>query len=68
MEEKFNMNKVWTNWKIPERVKSVLNKSSSVKLIKDRKEILSMATGGGKDFFEVAYEVEEKSRVVKDTV
>ena len=62
------MNKKWSDWKIPERVKSVLNNSLEVTLIENREEILSMATGGGKDFFEVAYEVEGKGRFVEATV
>lgn len=58
----------WSGWRIPRQVKDVLDNSPSVTLIRDREEILSMATGGGKDFFEVAYEVEGKDRLVEATV
>ncbi|MBD3260388.1 MAG: DUF4914 family protein [Candidatus Altiarchaeales archaeon] len=58
----------WSEWGIPDRVKEVLNNAPSTTLVESREEILSMATGGGRDFFEVSYDVEGKGRVVEATV
>ncbi len=62
------MDNKWMDWRIPARIKEMLNNSRSVTLIRDRDQILSMATGGDKDYFEVAYEVEGKGRIVEATV
>lgn len=62
------MDKVWSDWNIPKKVKEVLDSSSSVTMIENREQILSMATNGDKDFFEVAYEVPGKGNVVEATV
>jgi hypothetical protein len=62
------MDKVWSKWKIPKNVKDVLNNCISVTIIKDRAQILSMATGGKKDFFEVDYEINGKGNLVEATV
>lgn len=62
------MNKEWMEWEIPEEVKEMLNSSVKVTVLKSRQEILSLAMGGDNDFFEVAYEVEGRGRVVEATV
>lgn len=58
----------WMEWKIPAEVKDVLNRSPHIIVLKNRQEILSLAVGGDNDFFEVAYDVEGKGRVVEATV
>ncbi|MBU2495620.1 MAG: DUF4914 family protein [Candidatus Omnitrophota bacterium] len=60
--------KPWLEWKIPDKVKEVLNSSPQVTVLKEREQILSLATGGDNDFFEVAYEVEGRGRFVEATV
>jgi len=62
------MSQQWMEWKIPEEIKEVLNSSLQVTVIRSRQQILSLATGGDNDFFEVAYEVEGRGRVVEATV
>lgn len=62
------MNRQWIEWEIPDEVKEILNFSPQVTVLKDRQEILSLAMGGDNDFFEVAYDVEGRGRVVEATV
>jgi hypothetical protein len=62
------MNRQWKEWKISEEVKEVLNSSPQVTVLKNRDQILSLATGGDNDFFEVSYDVEGRGRVVEANV
>jgi len=61
------MSNVWDKWKISDEVKDILNSSNEVILMKDRKQILSLAMGGKDDLFEVSYEVDGKN-IVEATV
>jgi len=61
-------NKQWIKWIIPKDAKDVLISAPEVTVLKNRQEILSLAVGGENDFFEVAYDVEGKGRVVEATV
>ena len=60
--------KEWMKWIIPNESKEILVSSPEVIVLKNRQEILSLATGGGNDFFEVAYDIEGIGRVVEATV
>ncbi len=62
------MSSQWNEWGIPDEVKEVLNSSPQATVLKNREEIFSMATGGDRDFFEVAYEIEGKGRIVEAAV
>jgi hypothetical protein len=61
-------NNDWRQWDIPDILKDTLNSAPNTILLKDREEIFSLATGGGKNIFEVAYDVEGKGRYVEATV
>jgi hypothetical protein len=62
------MNSLWIEWNIPDEVKEILNVCSHVVMAKNRQEIFSLAVGGDNDFFEVAYEIEGRGRIVEATV
>ena len=58
----------WMKWIIPDETKEVLISSSEVTVLKNRQEILSLATGGDNDFFEVAYDMKDGGRITEATV
>lgn len=62
------MNSQWMKWIIPDEVKEILISSPEVTVLKNRQEILSLAVGGDNDFFEVAYDIEGRGRIVEATV
>ncbi|MBM3212915.1 DUF4914 family protein, partial [Candidatus Poribacteria bacterium] len=62
------MSKLELKWDIPEEVMNILHQAVSVVIPENRDEIFNMATGGGKDTFEVAYDIESKGRIVEATV
>ncbi len=62
------MQGIWSNWNILPEVKEILNASSKVIVPQNREEILFLASFGGQDWCEVAYEVPGKGRVVEATI
>lgn len=63
------MKKIWSNWQIPEELKNLLNNKSDIKIPETRNEIFDMAIGGkNSNYFEVAYDVEGKGRIVEANV
>lgn len=59
-----NMNHgIWNQWKIDDEVKEVLNRAPNVIVPKSREEILNLATGGGKESFEVEYLLKDGRKV-----
>jgi hypothetical protein len=62
------MNRLWLEWKIPDEVKEILNVCSHVVMPKNRQEIFSLAVDGDNDFFEIAYEIEDRGRFVEAEV
>jgi hypothetical protein len=63
------MKNIWSKWKIPVELKELLNNKKDISFPKSRAEILDM-TMGTKDnlFYEVAYDVPSKGRIVEATV
>ncbi|PKM52023.1 MAG: DUF4914 domain-containing protein [Firmicutes bacterium HGW-Firmicutes-7] len=54
---------------LPDELKALLNKSDKITIPESRVELFNLALGGeNKDFFEVAYDVPGKGRVVEATV
>lgn len=62
------VNNQWRKWIIPDEAKEVLESSPGVIVLKSKQEILSLAVGGNNNFFEVAYNIEGRGRVVEATV
>ncbi|MBD3272653.1 MAG: DUF4914 family protein [Elusimicrobia bacterium] len=55
-------NPIWEHWTVDEDVKSILDNSPQVIIAEDRNQLFRMAVGG-KDTFEVAYELDDGTTV-----
>lgn len=58
----------WDHWKISQEVKDLLSHAKSVRIVKNRKELFDLASGGGKDNFTVEYELSDGKCVKEATV
>lgn len=62
------VNTIWEKWNIPQDVREILRVAKGVIVPKNRKELLELASFGGKDFVEIVYDVPGKGQVVEATV
>ena len=63
------MNKnVWIHWNIDEKVKNILNKSPKVIIPESREELFDIASGYGKEVFEVEYKLQNGQSVTEAVV
>lgn len=67
--QKVDISQHWPEMGMPEQIADVLANCKSLHFPKNREEVLGLALGGnGADFYEVAYDVPGRGRVVEATV
>lgn len=62
------MKQIWSDWKISDDIKDILNKSSDVIMLDTREDIISLALDGNKDFVEIRYDIKNRGEVLEATV